>query len=93
MSVNFYVYMNQVAILETGGKQYLVHPGDVISVEKIPDTTKEIPDLLTGKTISIEIMEQKRFKKIRVLKFRAKSRYKRVAGHRQAATTIKIGKW
>lgn len=85
--------MNQVAILETGGKQYLVHPGDVIGIEKIPDATKEIPDLLTGKMIPIEIVSQKRLKKIRVLKFRAKTRYKRVAGHRQAITNIKIGEW
>lgn len=47
--------MSQFAIIETGGKQYLVSAGDRISVEKLSDTHKEGDSvvfdkvLLTGK--------------------------------------------
>jgi len=40
--------------------------------------------------IEAEIMEQFKDKKLRVAKFKAKSRYRRVQGHRQLKTKIKI---
>lgn len=39
-----------------------------------------------------EILEQTKKKKIRVAKFRAKTGYRKVTGHRQKATKIKIKK-
>lgn len=40
--------------------------------------------------VKAKILEQFKDKKIRVVKFRAKSRYRRVTGHRQPKTKIEI---
>ncbi|MCX6817207.1 MAG: 50S ribosomal protein L21 [Candidatus Beckwithbacteria bacterium] len=48
--------------------------------------------LVKGASVSAEIVNQKKDKKIRVVKFKAKSRYRRVRGHRQEITTVKIVK-
>lgn len=48
--------------------------------------------LVKGAKVTAELLEQKKDKKIRVAKFKAKSRYRRVRGHRQQITKIKIGK-
>ena len=42
--------------------------------------------------VTAEILEQFKGKKIRVATFKAKSRYRRVIGHRSLLTKIKIGK-
>ncbi len=42
--------------------------------------------------VKAKILAQTRGKKIRVAKFKAKSRYRRVKGHRQALTQVKIEK-
>jgi large subunit ribosomal protein L21 len=96
-------------ILETGGKQYKVEEGSVISVEKLPveiDTDYTFDKILffsqdgtiqlghphlTDVVVTGHVMEQKKGEKIRVAKFKAKSRYRRVTGHRQLITTVKIG--
>ena len=39
---------------------------------------------------SLEVVELGKSEKIRVAKFRSKSRYRRVNGHRQAVTTLKF---
>ena len=41
-------------------------------------------------TITGEVLEQKKGPKIRVARFRAKSRYRRVLGHRQLISKVKI---
>lgn len=45
---------------------------------------------LEGVSISADVEVQGRSKKIRVVKFKNKIRYKRVRGHRQAFTKVKI---
>lgn len=47
--------------------------------------------LLAGK-VSGEVVEHGRAKKIEVVKYKAKSRYRRRVGHRQAFTKVKITK-
>lgn len=80
------------AVVKTGGKQYLVSPGDVIKVERMsPSTTQLLTDLLHGIKVPVSIIKTEPQKKIRVLKFRAKTRYKRLRGHRQLTTHLKIG--
>lgn len=49
------------------------------------------PDL-EGKEIKATIVKQGRGKKINVVKFKRKVRYRRKKGHRQAYTEVKIGK-
>ena len=98
------------AVIETGGKQYLIKSGDTLKVEKLDaEAGKEFVfdkvlllseddgtdvkigmPYLDGVSISAEVMEQGRNKKIRVVKFKRKVRYRRVAGHRQHFTKVKV---
>lgn len=48
---------------------------------------------IAGVTIPTEIIVQGRAKKIRVSKFRAKSNYRKVYGHRQPFTQVKTASW
>lgn len=48
--------------------------------------------LLSGVSVSGKILEQFKGDKIRVAKFKAKARYRRVQGHRQLLTRIQIDK-
>jgi len=98
------------AIIETGGKQYRVVPGEDLEVEKLEtEKGKKVSfdkillikngekieigtPYLKGKVIEAEVIDQKKGKKIRVARFKAKSRYRKVLGHRQRITQVKIGK-
>lgn len=48
--------------------------------------------LVKGAKVTATIVEQKKASKIRIAKFKAKSRYRRVKGHRQLITVVKINK-
>ena len=98
------------AVIETGGKQYLVKTGDVLKIEKLEvevgkgvvfdkvlltanDDGTDVKigtPYLAGVSISADVEEQGRADKIRVVKFKNKIRYKRVIGHRQSFTKIKV---
>ena len=89
------------AIIETGGKQYRVAPGDVIRVEKLAGeigSEVELPvkaafreggELVSGK-VTGTIVAADRAAKILVFKFKRKKQYRRTQGHRQNYTRIKI---
>ena len=91
------------AIIETGGKQYRVAPGDVIRVEKITgDVGSEIElatkaafndtgELVSGATVKGTIVSNGRGDKILVFKFKRKKQYKKTIGHRQSFTEVKVG--
>jgi large subunit ribosomal protein L21 len=91
------------AIIETGGKQYRVAPGDVIRVEKLPGeigseielTAKarfqEGGQLVAGGKVSATILANDRGPKIIVFKFKRKKQYKKTIGHRQAFTEVRVG--
>ena len=90
------------AIIETGGKQYRVAPGDVIRVEKlvgdigseielpVKAAFKEGGELVSGKVMGT-IVGADRAAKIIVFKFKRKKQYKKTIGHRQSYTDVKIG--
>jgi large subunit ribosomal protein L21 len=85
--------MSKFAIIKTGGKQYKVREGDVLKVEKLAAAKKvEFVDILNGQKVIASILGNKKDTKVRILKFRAKKRYKRVKGHRQQYSQIKIEK-
>jgi len=102
--------MNQLGIIKTGGKQYLVKEGDEIVVDFLnkKEGEKVKIDLLGVfsddgikmeigqpllKTPAIgEIVENLKGDKIRVARFKAKVRYRRVKGFRPMLTRIKIVK-
>jgi len=91
------------AIIETGGKQYMVSPGDKLKVEKLNLNEGELVEfkpvlvrkengevvLQKGKVIA-EVLRHGKQKKVIVFKFRAKKNYKRWRGHRQPYTEIII---
>lgn len=98
------------AIIETGGKQYLVSKGDKIQVEKLDgeaggnitfdqvlfvgdDKTHTVgKPTVEGKAVEGKILSQGRGDKIRVFKYKAKSKYRRTQGHRQSYTEVEITK-
>ncbi len=91
------------AIIETGGKQYRVAPGDVIRVEKLAGdagTEIELPvkaaftdggELLAGGTVRATITGNGRADKVLVFKFKRKKQYKKTIGHRQSYTELTVG--
>jgi len=91
------------AIIETGGKQYRVAPGDVVRVEKLAgDVGSEIElpakaafkdegDMVAGGTVKATILGNGRGDKVLVFKFKRKKQYKKTIGHRQSFTEVKIG--
>lgn len=98
------------AVIKTGGKQYLVKEGDVLTVEKLdveagkPVTFEVLlvsdedgKDVKIGaptlsQTVSGEIVSHGRGKKISVVKYKPKVRYKKRVGHRQPFSKVKITK-
>jgi large subunit ribosomal protein L21 len=98
------------AVIETGGKQYLVQLGDKIQVEKLAGDKDAIlkfdkvlatfsdKDYTLGKpyvangVVEAKVLKQGRSKKIEILKYKAKSKYRRKSGHRQAYTEVEITK-
>lgn len=81
----------EIAVIKTGGKQYKVSVGETIKVEKLGKETKlQFEDLLGGKKVTASVVGQGTHSKIRVLKFRPKKRYKRVNGHVQKFSSLKI---
>jgi large subunit ribosomal protein L21 len=91
------------AIIETGGKQYRVAPGDVVRVEKLVGevgSEVELPvvaaftdggELAKGGSIRATIVGEGRGDKIIVFKFKRKKQYKKTIGHRQSFTSLKVG--
>ena len=93
------------AVIRAGGKQYRVAPGDVIRVEKTPASNGkvEFTDVLavSGQEGQIgrpqgdarvvgSVVEEGRADKILVFHFKRKKQYKKLAGHRQPFTAVRI---
>ncbi|MBI4599537.1 50S ribosomal protein L21 [Candidatus Uhrbacteria bacterium] len=100
-----------IAIIKTGGKQYIIKEGEMLKIEKLPLNAGDVASLtevlltaddngehveigtptLSNKVISAEVIEQGRGKKVTVIKYKPKVRYRRKVGHRQPFTKLKIG--
>ncbi len=92
------------AVIRTGGKQYRVAPGDVLKIESVPaeNQTVEFSDVLavSGETGSIakpatakvtaEVVSEGRGGKILVFHLKRKKQYKKLQGHRQNFTEVRI---
>jgi len=92
------------AVIRAGGKQYRVAPGDVIKIEKaIADNGRvEFTDVLAvsgsegqigrpgdGRVLG-EVVEEGRGDKVLVFHYKRKKQYKRLRGHRQPFTAVRI---
>jgi large subunit ribosomal protein L21 len=92
------------AVVRTGGKQYRVHPGDKIVVEKLDGNAGDKVTLgevllagdggnlksTDGLTVAAEIVAQAKGEKVTVFKKRRRHNYRRKKGHRQQHTILKI---
>ncbi|MFZ0957901.1 MAG: 50S ribosomal protein L21 [Candidatus Sulfotelmatobacter sp.] len=94
------------AVIRAGGKQYRVAPGDVIRVETLgtgTDGQVEFADVLAvsgaegqvGKPqgearVVGQVMEEGRGAKILVFHYKRKKQYKKLRGHRQNYTAVRI---
>jgi large subunit ribosomal protein L21 len=92
------------AVIRAGGKQYRVAPGDVIRVEKLgtgTDGQVEFPVLAVSSEagqvaqqadarVVGQVMEEGRGAKILVFHYKRKKQYKKLRGHRQAYTAVRI---
>ncbi len=84
-----------VAVVSLGGKQFTVEPGKIICVPHLANEighTLELTDMLSGKTVSAKIVDQRKADKIRVIKFKNKTRYTRTIGQRTQLTAVEISK-
>src|SRR5437016_13284088 len=98
--------MRMYAVIRSGGKQYRVAPGDVIRVEKLgtaADDKVQFNDVLVvagdeGKIskpqsealVTGQVVEQGRADKILVFHYKRKKQYKKLRGHRQPFTAVRI---
>jgi large subunit ribosomal protein L21 len=93
------------AVIRTGGKQYRVAPGDVVKIESVEpaeDNTVEFADVLAingdsglvanpaGAKVTAEVVGEGRGDKILVFHFKRKKQYKKLQGHRQNFTQVRI---
>lgn len=101
-----------LAVIKTGGKQYPVKVGDVLSVEKLGkqnkgdkivfdqvlllvDDKREVTlgkPVLDKAKVEASLLKNYKTKKIDVLKYKRKVRYRKRYGHRQQQTEVKIEK-
>jgi large subunit ribosomal protein L21 len=92
------------AVIRAGGKQYRVAPGDVIRVEKTPveGGRVEFPEVLAvrasdgqiarpgqGRVVG-QVVEEGRGDKVLVFHYKRKKQYKKLRGHRQPFTAVRI---
>ena len=95
------------AIVKTGGKQYKVNPGDVLSVEKLEaeegetveftaiavvdgDKVEFDPAKAAETKVTAKVLSQYRGEKQLVFKFKKRKNYKKMRGHRQYLTRVRI---
>ena len=96
------------AIIATGGKQYKVSEGDIITIEKlgveagekvtfdnvlaVSDGALKVGADAASATVEGSVVANGRGKKVIVYKYKRKTGYHKKNGHRQAFTKVKIDK-
>ncbi len=93
------------AVIRTGGKQYRVAPGDVLKIEKTvagEGKTVEFSEVLAvsgeagsvtqpeNATVTGTIVSEGRGAKVLVFHYKRKKQYKKLQGHRQSYTQVRI---
>lgn len=82
-----------VAIIETGGKQYCVEPGQKLEVNRLATQVGEsvtFENLLGGTSVKAEVLKHVLGDKVVIRNFRNKVRSHKTKGHRQPLTVIMI---
>lgn len=94
------------AVIQTGGKQYLVEKGEKLAIERIEDTknlefealmlvdgSKSVvgTPLVSGAKVTAQVLDNElRAKKVTAIRYKAKKRVHKRHGHRQDQTLIQI---
>ncbi len=94
------------AIIETGGKQYKVTEGDILNIEKINDkesvTFNNVLMVSDGDKVSLgnpflssakvtaDVVENGKAEKVLVYKQKPRKGFRKLRGHRQQFTRVKI---
>lgn len=92
------------AVIETGGKQYIVEEGTIIYTEKLDiEAGKKIKfdkvlmldekvgtPYLTNVEVTGEVVKNGKNKKITIFKYTQKKKYRKKQGHRQPYTKVEI---
>lgn len=96
------------AIIATGGKQYKVSEGDIITIEKlgveagekvtfeqvlaVSDNGMKVGADVANASVEASVVKEGRGKKVIVYKYKRKTGYHKKNGHRQSFTQVKIEK-
>ncbi|HVI60906.1 MAG TPA: 50S ribosomal protein L21 [Candidatus Saccharimonadales bacterium] len=97
------------AVIQTGGKQYLVKEGETLEVELIKDAGKTVdfqplllidgdqaeigqPSLDKNKVTAEVVEADVQGEKVVAIRYKAKKRVRKVRGHRQRHTILKVTK-
>jgi large subunit ribosomal protein L21 len=102
-----------IAVIQAGGKQYLIKEGDLITVNKIKSNSKINEEIIFDRVLLVyddqknelfigqpllsnfrvtgQIIKEIK-KKIQIIKFKPKTRYKKKLGYKNYFTQIKITK-
>ena len=92
------------AIVRSGGRQHKVAVGDVLEIdrtsEEVGSSVSLQPLLLvdgesvstdvTGASVTAEVLGQTKGPKIRIVKFKNKTGYRKRQGHRQKYTQVRV---
>jgi large subunit ribosomal protein L21 len=96
------------AVIQTGGKQYRVSPGELLKIEKLPDEVGETvafdrvllasdgekvdvgTPFLENTKVTGQIMRHGKNRKVLVMKYKKRKKYRRNRGHRQQFTEVRI---
>ena len=96
------------AVIKTGGKQYKVQEGDILSVEKFDHEGDSVVfdqvllmangqvlvgrPLVQGARVEAKVLEDGKGKKKMVFRYKNKTRRRKKKGHRQPYTKVQITK-
>jgi large subunit ribosomal protein L21 len=96
------------AVITSGGKQYIVEKDQTLELELLGDDVKKVELeamlVIDGDKVSVgspyvegvkvfaEVESEVKGDKLKILKFKAKKRVKRLTGHRQHYSLVKITK-
>lgn len=96
------------AVIATGGKQYVVVEGETLTVESLKTDAKTVDfdallvvdgdkvqvgtPMVSGAKVTAEVVAETRADKVTAIRYKAKKRVRKVHGHRQHQTEIKISK-
>ena len=92
------------AIVRSGGRQHKVAVGDVLEIDRTSSEAGSSVSLqplllvdgetvttdVTGATVTAEVLAQTKGPKIRIIKYKNKTGYRKRQGHRQKYTQVRV---